>query len=79
MSDKFLTSHTPVTLIRAGTIQPMIKEAEKAKWLTCSQFFGTMPNHRYIVAKDADHRVWEKIPQLVIEEVVNLYQQVGRK
>ncbi|RYF77212.1 MAG: alpha/beta hydrolase [Cytophagaceae bacterium] len=76
MSDKFLTSQTPVTLIRAEDVQPLLKEAEKQKWLSCSESFGTMPNHRYIVAKDADHRVWDKSPQLVIKEVVNLYQQV---
>ena len=79
MSDKFLTSTTPVTLIRAEHLQAMIKETEKAKWLGCNESFGTMPNHRYVVAKDADHRVWAKSPQLVIDEVVNLYRQVGNK
>ena len=77
MSDKFLTSQTRVTLIRAGHIQPMIKAAEQAKWLGCSESFGTMPNHRYVVAKDTDHRVWTKSPQLVIDEVVNLHRQVA--
>ena len=79
MSDKFLTSQTPVTLIRAEHLQPMLKEAEKEKWLSCSESFGTMPNHRYVVATDADHRVWEKSPQLVIDEVVNLYRKVAIK
>ena len=76
MTDKFLTSKTPTTMISAENIQPMIKENEKEKWINCSKSFGTMPNHRYVIAKDADHKVWDKNPHVVIEEVVKLYNQV---
>lgn len=75
MKDKFLTSKTPTTMISAGNIQPMIKEDEREKWINCSKLFGTMQNHRYVVAKNADHKVWEKDPKVVIYEVVNLYKQ----
>lgn len=79
MQDKFLDAKTPVTMISAGQIQPMIKENEKAKWITCSKEFGTMPNHRFVVAKKAGHKVWEKTPKLVIGEIVQLYKRVNRK
>lgn len=79
MTDKFLTSKTPVTMISAENIQPMIQENEKEKWISCSKSFGTMQNHRYVVAKNADHKVWDKNPEVVIEEVVNLYTQVEAK
>lgn len=79
MEDKFLTSRTPVTMIRAENIQPMVKENEQEKWINCSNSFGTMRNHKYVLAKNADHKVWDKNPQVVIEEIVNLYKQVGTK
>lgn len=79
MTDKFLTSKTPTTIITAENIQPMIKENEKEKWINCSKSFGIMQNHRYVVAKNADHKIWDKNPKVVIEEVVNLYKQVETK
>ena len=79
MENKFLTSKTHVTMISAENIQPMITENEKEKWINCSKSFGTMQNHRYVLAKNADHKVWEKNPKVVIEEVVNLYKQVKKK
>ena len=79
MTDKFLTSKTRTTMISAENIQPMIKENEKEKWINCSKSFGEMPNHRFVVAKNADHKVWDKNPGVVIEEVVNLYKQVVTK
>jgi hypothetical protein len=78
MDDKFLNSKTPTTMISAENIQPMIKENEKEKWINCSKSFGTMPNHRYVLAQNADHKVWEKNPKVVIEEIVKLYKRVGR-
>jgi hypothetical protein len=38
-----------------------------------------MPNHTYVVAKNADHHVWQKNPEVVITEVTRLYQQVADK
>ena len=79
MADKFLDSKTPVTMIRAENIMSIISENEQAKWIDCCKSFGTMPNHKYVVAKNADHHVWQKNPQIVIEEVGNLYEKVGKK
>ncbi len=77
MRDKYLTSATPATLIRAENILPIVKENEKEKWIHCLYTFGTMPNHRYVVAKDADHKVWDKNPKIVIDEIIKLYRQVA--
>ena len=63
-------------MISAENIQPMIKENENKKWINCSKSFGTMPNHRYVIAKNADHKGWNKNAHVVIEEVVKLYNQV---
>lgn len=79
MANKFLSSKTRTTMIRAENIQPMIKETEKEKWISCSKSFGTMPNHTYVVAKNADHKVWDNNPKAVIKEVVNLHRQIERK
>lgn len=76
MQDKFLNSTTPVTMIRAENIQPMIREDEKEKWLNCCKEFGTMPNHNFVIATNADHKVWEKNPTIVIEEIVKMYKKM---
>lgn len=75
MQDKFLNSKTPVTMIMAENIQPMIKESEKQKWMNCCEEFGTMPNHKYIIAKNANHKVWNQNPQIVIDEIVEMYKR----
>ncbi len=77
MSDKFLNSKTKTVMISAENIQPMIKENEKEKWLNCSKLFGTMLNHKYVIAKNSDHKVWEKNPNLIIGEIVKLYKKVN--
>lgn len=76
MADKFLNSNTPVTMIMAENIQAMIKIEERGKWVHCCKSFGTMPNHNFIIAKNADHKVWEKNPNVVIDAVVKLYKKV---
>ncbi len=60
MSDKFLNHKIPVTLIRAENILPMVQDGEKEKWIECLRSYGTMPGHNYVLAKNADHKVWEK-------------------
>lgn len=77
MQDKFPDARTAVTMIRAENIQKMIKEEEREKWENCCRSFGTIPNHQYIIAKNADHKVWDKNPAVVVEEIVKLYQKVN--
>lgn len=79
MNDKFLNDNTPVTLIRAENILAMVKNHEKEKWINCLKSYGTMKNHTYVVAKNSEHKVWEKNPQVVFEEIVKLYNQVSNK
>lgn len=76
MQDKFFSTKTPLTMIMAENIQPMIKEEEKEKWINCCKKLGTMQNHSFVVAKNAGHKVWEKNPTIVIEEIVKLYKKV---
>ena len=76
MQDKFFTSKTPLTMICAENIMDIIHDNEKEKWIDCCKSLGTMPNYSYVVAKGADHHVWQKNPQVVIEEVSKLYKQV---
>lgn len=79
MSDKFLNHKTPVTIIRAENILPMVKDNEKEKWINCLKLYGTMENHTYVVAKNSEHKIWEKNPQIVIEEIIKLYNKVSKK
>jgi pimeloyl-ACP methyl ester carboxylesterase len=79
MRDKFLHYKTPVTLIRAENILSMVKDNEREKWIECLASYGTMENHTYVVAKNSEHKVWEKNPQIVIEETIKLYKQISGK
>jgi hypothetical protein len=56
-----------------------VRTGGEAKWIDCCKSFGTMANHTYVVAKNADHHVWQKNPDVVITEVTRLYQQVADK
>lgn len=76
MQDKFFTSKTPVTMIMAENIQSMIKEEEREKWIDCCRNLGTMSKHNFVVAKNADHKIWEKNPTVVIDEILKLYRKV---
>ena len=80
MADKYLTNSTPLTLIRAEGIPaaPLVYENEKEKWVSCLDNFGKLPFHKLVVAKGAEHVVWEKSPQLVISEIVELYKRVNK-
>lgn len=79
MSDKFLNYTTPVTPIRAENIPSMVKNDEREKWIECLESYGTMKNHTYVVAKSSEHKVWERNPQIVIEETIKLYNQISNK
>lgn len=76
MNDKSISHKVPVTLIAAEKILPMVKEDEANQWKQCLQSFGNLPNHKYVLAKDAGHKVWENDPQLVIKEIIALYQNI---
>ena len=80
MHDRFIPSSIPLTLIRAENLpsSSIVKDEERLKWISCLQDFGELPNHKYVVAKNADHVVWEKAPQLVIDEITKLYLKVVR-
>ncbi len=39
--------------------------------------FGSLPNHKYVLAKESGHKVWEDNPQLVINEIIKLYKEVN--
>ena len=77
MSKNPLTDKIPVTLIAAEKMSPMTKGDEAKTWKECLKSFGALPNHRYVLAKDAGHKVWEDDPEIVIDEVTALYERVN--
>lgn len=76
MADKFALDDIPITLIAAEKILPMVKEHEIDKWKECLFSFGNAKNKKYVLAKNAGHKVWEDDAQIVIDEIVKLYQKV---
>lgn len=78
MADKDMPKGIPVTLIAAEKLLPMVKENEVEQWENCLKSFGNLPNHKYVLAKDAGHKVWEDNQQIVIDEIVELYQKANQ-
>ncbi len=76
MSTRFITNEMPLTLIVAENLpdaNTLKTEEDKVNWVQCLQDFGRQSNHNYVVAKGADHKIWEKSPELVIKEIIQLY------
>ena len=63
----------PLTLIAAENPPGMLKPGEILKWRSCQESFGSANGHRYVLAKNASHQGWVDSPQLVINEIVELY------
>lgn len=80
MSKRYISNSIPLTLIVAEHYKPtqQIGETEQdmLDWKTCLNDFGNLPNHKYVVTKNTDHKVWDKDPNTVIEEITKLYSEV---
>lgn len=54
----------------------MVKEHEIEKWKSCLKSYGSLPNHKYVLAKNAEHKVWKDDAPLVIKEIIEGYEKV---
>ncbi|MEL6658608.1 MAG: alpha/beta hydrolase [Bacteroidota bacterium] len=82
MASRFLRSEVPLTLIAAENLpneNTLRTEVERVNYVKCLHDYGHLPNHKYILAQGADHHVWRKRPDLVVEEITRLYQEVTNK
>lgn len=76
MSTRYIPKEIPLTLIVAENLpnENTLKTAEdRENWVKCFEEFGHQPNHSYVLARDADHHVWVKRPELVVKEITELY------
>ncbi|MFK7807716.1 MAG: alpha/beta fold hydrolase [Saprospiraceae bacterium] len=78
MADKTFPETIPLTYIAAEEILPMVQANEVSKWKNCIKSFCSPPNHNYILAKGTSHKVWNKDPQLVVDEITKLYKAVEK-
>ena len=83
MEERYIPSSIPLTLIVAESHNPTPQigdtENDMINWEKCLKEFGNLPNHKYILAKETEHRVWEKNPQIVIDEIIDLYSKEAKK
>ncbi|UII19928.1 alpha/beta fold hydrolase [Fulvivirga ligni] len=77
MSNKTLPAALPVTIIGAEIQQPYLTPNEQQQWIDCQEAFGALPNHKYVQAQGAHHKIWKDKPQLVIDEIVQMYNRVN--
>lgn len=78
MSTRYISDDIPLTLIVAENLpdtNTLKTEEDRINWVTCLKDFGDLTNHKYVLAKNANHMVWEKSPELVIKEIVELYER----
>lgn len=73
---KPLPRKIPVTVIGADIPPAMVKPEEVESWKGCLKSFGSLPNHKYVLAPRAGHKVWADNPDLVIREVTDLYRRI---
>ncbi|MEM6800569.1 MAG: alpha/beta hydrolase [Bacteroidota bacterium] len=82
MSKRYIPDSIPLTVIAAEIRTPTkgIGETEKdmLHMTNCLKALGNSPNHTYVLARGSEHKVWEKRPELVIEEIVSLYKQTAK-
>jgi hypothetical protein len=78
MSTRYISNSIPLTLIVAENLpdpNTVKTEEDKTRWIKCLKDFGNLTNHKYVTTSNTDHKVWEKDPKTVIEEIVKLYNQ----
>lgn len=79
MSKRYISNSIPLTLIVAENYVPTKEigetEQDMLNWKKCLQELGNLPNHKYVETKNTDHKVWEKDPKTVTEEIIKLYKQ----
>lgn len=82
MSKRFIANTIPLTLIAAEVREPTkeIGETEQdvIRMTNCLKAFGHLPNHKYVLAPNAEHKVWKQSPEIVIEEIVELYGRISK-
>ncbi|MEM6768729.1 MAG: alpha/beta hydrolase [Bacteroidota bacterium] len=79
MADRFMPQLIPITVIAAEIRSPTQEigetEEDMIRMTHCLQDFGHLPNHTYVLARQTEHKVWKKAPQLVIKEIIALYHE----
>lgn len=82
MAERFISNTIPLTLIAAGIRKPTKEigetEQDMINMTNCLAAFGNLPNHQYVSVPKAGHKVWEQNPEIVINEIVSLYNQVPK-
>jgi len=77
MSSRFISKTIPLTLIAAEIRKPTKEIGETVQDMVnvknCLKAFGTLPNHKYVLARNAGHKVWKESPKLVVKEIIERY------
>lgn len=80
MSERFISNAIPLTLIAAEIREPTKEigdtEQDMINITNCLRAFGNLPNHKYVLAPGAEHKVWVQRTEIVIEEIVELYKRL---
>lgn len=82
MSKRFISNSIPLTLVAAEIREPTKEIGETEQDMTnmtnCLKEFGNLSNHKYVLAPNTGHKVWKKNPEIVINEIIELYKKTSK-
>lgn len=82
MSKRFISNSIPLTLIAADIRKPTKEigetEQDMINMTNCLIEFGNLPNHKYVLAPNTEHKIWRKNPEIVMNEIIELYKQTSQ-
>lgn len=80
MSNRFISNSIPLTVIAAEIRKPTkaIGETEQdmLNMTNCLKQLGSLPNRKYILAANTEHKIWKSNPELIKKEIIERYKQV---
>ena len=69
-------ANIPATVISSDF--PPYKGVDSISWKQCQKSFGTMKNHRYVLANNCGHYVFKDNPGMVISEIKRMYNRTKK-
>lgn len=67
----------PMTIICADI--PPFQGSESVRWKQCMKKFAShYPNRKYLLAKNAGHYIFIDSPKIVIDEIINRYNEKNK-
>ena len=79
MTDQFMPGTVPLMVIAAGIREPNSQigetQVDMTEFTQCLESLGNRPGNKFILVKEAEHKVWAQAPELVKKQIIEHYQK----